>query len=62
LKKIVFQTDNPDPNHKFIKCLKLLFPECEIEVWPKYTGDTENTSEVLKHTHPFRKANEFGVG
>ena len=50
LKKIVFQTDNPDPNSKFLECLKLLFPECEIEIRPKCTGDIRNTSEVLR-TH-----------
>lgn len=42
--KIVVIADHSEGNQQLVKCLKLLFPECEIEVVSKRTEHIKDIS------------------
>jgi len=46
--KIVLLTDRPEECETLISCLKILFPECEIQVQPKQEAKLQHASLVLE--------------
>jgi hypothetical protein len=52
--KIVFLTDRLEECEPLISCLRLLFPECEIQVQPKQAGGSERTSLASKLSTAYR--------
>jgi len=42
--KVVIFTDRPDECETLISCLKILFPECEVEVRPKQANKLQRAS------------------
>jgi hypothetical protein len=50
LKKIVILTDRSGKNHKLIRMLHALFPECDIQLRLKQPESCGNTSQVQKTT------------
>ena len=46
--KVVLLTDRPEECETLISCLKMLFPECEVQVQPKQTVKSPRTSLALE--------------
>jgi len=46
--KVVLLTNRPEECEILISCLKILFPECEIQVQPKQAGELECASLALE--------------
>ncbi|MGB2930263.1 MAG: hypothetical protein WBB70_15275 [Desulfobacterales bacterium] len=46
--KVVLLTNRPEECETLIACLKILFPECEIQVQPKQAGGLERASLALE--------------
>lgn len=46
--KIVLLTDRPQEYESLISCLKILFPECEIQVQPKQAKELQGASLALE--------------
>ena len=42
--KVVIFTDRPEEYETLISCLKILFPECEIQVQPKQADKLQRAS------------------
>lgn len=51
MQKIVVKTDYVEENYLLITCLRLLFPECEIEVLPRQINKSEETSSDLEFSN-----------
>lgn len=55
MEKIVIVTDHPEEDDSLIACLRMLFPECEIQIFSRHTeslGDATvvQEPETQKHT------------
>jgi len=50
MEKIVILTGNIETDDYFIKCLKMLFPECEIDVRQKKAKDMKGQPSSIKTT------------
>ena len=48
MEKIVVLTGGPEHDNKLIKCLKTLFPECEIDVRERMPGDDSSTDIIFE--------------
>ena len=48
MNKVVLLTDRPEECETLISCLKILFPECEVQVQPKQAAKLQRTSLALK--------------
>ncbi len=46
--KIVFITDRPEECESLISCLKILFPECEIQIQPKQVMELQRETLALE--------------
>ncbi|MBW2246947.1 MAG: hypothetical protein JRF62_07050 [Deltaproteobacteria bacterium] len=46
--KIVFITDHPEECESLISYLKILFPECEIQIQPKQATELQGASSALE--------------
>jgi hypothetical protein len=46
--KIVLLTDRPEECETLISCLKILFPECEIQVQPKQATELQREALALE--------------
>ena len=49
MEKIVILTGGPDHDSKLIKCLKALFPECEIDIRERMPGDTDSPDIIFEN-------------
>ncbi len=47
MNKVVLLTDCPEECETLISCLKILFPECEVQVQPKQAAELQRTSGSL---------------
>ena len=52
--KVVFLTDRPEECDPLISCLKLLFPECKIQVQPKQAAELQRESLGLELSTAYR--------
>jgi hypothetical protein len=52
--KIVLLTDRLEECEPLISCLRLLFPECEIQVQPKQAEELGRTSPASKLSTAYR--------
>ena len=52
--KVILLTDRLEECEPLISCLKLLFPECEIQVQPKQTEGLERASLGLEPSTAYR--------
>ena len=52
--KIVLLTDRLEERDPLISCLRLLFPECEIQVQPKQAGELGRTSLASEPSKAYR--------
>jgi len=52
--KVVLLTDRPEECEPLISCLKLLFPECEVQVQPKQAAGLQRTSLALEPSTAYR--------
>jgi len=48
MNKVVLLTNRPKECETLISCLRILFPECEVQVQPKQTAKSQRTSLVLE--------------
>jgi len=48
MKKIVIKTDCPEADNVLIACIKMLFPECEIQTLPVRTKSFKDVSMALE--------------
>jgi len=48
MKKIVIKTDCPEADNVLIACIRMLFPECEIQMLPVRTKSFEDASTALE--------------
>jgi hypothetical protein len=46
--KVVLLTDRPGEYETLISCLKILFPECEVQAQPKQAANLQHTSLALE--------------
>ena len=46
--EVVFLTDRPEECETLISCLKILFPECKIQIQPKHTAELQCASFALE--------------
>ncbi|MGD9161845.1 MAG: hypothetical protein PVG39_25770 [Desulfobacteraceae bacterium] len=49
MEKIVILTSGPDHDSKLIKCLKALFPECEIDIRERMPGDNDSADIIFEN-------------
>ena len=47
MKKIVIKTDCPEADNVLIACIRMLFPECEIQILPVRTKSFKDVSMAL---------------
>jgi hypothetical protein len=47
MKKIVIKTDCPEADNVLIACIRMLFPECEIQMLPVRTKSFKDVSMAL---------------
>ncbi len=47
MKKIVIKTDCPEADNVLIACIRMLFPECEIQTLPVRTKSFKDVSMAL---------------
>jgi len=52
--KVVLLTDRPEECETLISCLKILFPECEIQVQAKQAVGLERASLALEPSTAYR--------
>jgi hypothetical protein len=52
--KVVLLTNRIEECEPLISCLRLLFPECEIQVQPKQAGGLERTSLASEPSTAYR--------
>jgi len=52
MNRVVLITDRPEECETLISCLKILFPECEVQVQPKQAAKFQGTSLVLEPSTP----------
>jgi hypothetical protein len=52
--KVVLFTDRPEECETQISCLKILFPECEVEVRPKQANRLRRASLASESSTPRR--------
>ncbi len=52
--KVILLTNRPEECDPLISCLKLLFPECEIQVQPKQAGELRRASLALEPSTAYR--------
>ena len=57
--KVVLLTDRFEECDPLISCLKLLFPECEIQIQPKQAAKFERTSLTLEPSTAYRMDRDF---
>ncbi|MGB2927718.1 MAG: hypothetical protein WBB70_02275 [Desulfobacterales bacterium] len=57
--KVVLLPDRSEEREPLISCLKLLFPECDIQIQPKQVAKFERTSRTLKPSTAFRMDRDF---
>jgi hypothetical protein len=50
--KVVLLTDRPEECETQISCLKILFPECEVEVRPKQANKLRRASLASEPSTP----------
>ena len=50
--KVVIFTDRPEEYETLISCLKILFPECEIQVQPKQADKLQRASLASEPSTP----------
>lgn len=49
MEKIVVLTGGSENDSKLIECLKMLFPECEIDVQQRMSGNNEPADIIFEH-------------
>ena len=59
MNKVVLLTDRLKECDPLIACLKLLFPECEIQIQPKQAAKFERTSLTLEPSTAYRMDRDF---
>ena len=52
--KVILLTNRPEECEPLISCLKLLFPECEVQVQPKQAAELQRTSLDLELSTAYR--------
>jgi len=52
--KVILLTNRPEECEPLISCLKLLFPECKIQVQPKKVAELQRTSLGLELSTAYR--------
>ena len=52
--KVILLTNRPEECDPLVSCLKLLFPECEIQVQPKQAGELQRASLTLEPSTAYR--------
>ena len=57
--KVILLTDRPEECDPLISCLKLLFPECEVQVQPKQAAGLERASLALEPSTAYRMDRDF---
>ena len=58
--KVILLTDRTEECNPLISCLKLLFPECKIQVQQKKAAGLESASSALEHSTAYRLYINFG--
>jgi len=48
MKKIVIKTDCPEADNVLIACIRMLFPECEIQILPVRMKSSKDVSMALE--------------
>ena len=49
MERIVVLTSGSTQDNRLIECLKMLFPECEIDIQLRMTGDHEPADIIFEH-------------
>lgn len=49
MEKIVILTVSPEHDSKLIKCLKMLFPECEIDIRERMPGEADSPDIIFEN-------------
>lgn len=49
MERIVILTSGSDQDTRLVECLKMLFPECKIEIQQRMTGDNEPADIIFEH-------------
>lgn len=49
MERIVVLTGGSENDNKLIECLKMLFPECEIDVQQRMPGNNEPADIIFEH-------------
>lgn len=49
MEKIVVLTSGADQDTKLIECLKMLFPECQIDIQQRMPGDQNPADIIFEH-------------
>ena len=49
MEKIVVLTSGSNKDNKLIKCLKMLFPECEIDVQQRVEGNNDPADIIFEN-------------
>jgi len=57
--KVFLLTNRPEECDPLISCLKLLFPECEIQVQPNQVAKLERASLALEPSIAYRMDRDF---
>ena len=52
--KVILLTDRPEECNPLISCLKLLFPECKIQVQQKQAAGLERASSALEPSTAYK--------
>jgi hypothetical protein len=52
--KVILLTNRPEECEPLISCLKVMFPECEIQVQPKQAVGLERASLALEPSTAYR--------
>ena len=59
MNKVILLTDRLEECDPLISCLKLLFPECEIQIQPKQATKFERTSLTSEPSTAYRMDRDF---
>ena len=59
MNKVILLTDRLEECDPLISCLKLLFPECEIQIQPKQATKFERTSLTSEPSTVYRMDRDF---
>lgn len=49
MERIVVLTGGSENDGKLIECLKMLFPECEIEIQQRMSGNNDPADIIFEH-------------